>query len=154
MNEGQKRLERHMAKTLYENNVNQKNLINGMMAAENAGCSYDEGTLSFAFSVQKWQTNRVGNMHGGMIATAFDLTVAALARFYAGENFAPTISLDIKYVRPAKEGDTIIVTARKISAGRRISQLVCSAVDKYTGKTIATGASVYLNIDTNKEYNK
>ncbi len=152
MTDGQKRLEEHMTRTLYENNVNQKDLINGMMRAEAAGCSYEEGTLSFAFPVQKWQTNRVGNLHGGIIATAFDLTVAALARFYAGANFAPTVSLDIKYVRPAKEGDTIIVTARRISAGRRISQLVCEAADKATGKVIATGASVYLNIDTDREH--
>ena len=151
MTDGQKRLEEHMTRTLYENNVNQKDLINGMMQAEAAGCSYEDGTLSFAFPVQKWQTNRVGSLHGGIIATAFDLTVAALARFYAGADFAPTVSLDIKYVRPAKEGDTVIVTARKISAGRRISQLVCEARDKATGKVIATGASVYLNIDTDKE---
>ena len=103
MTDGQKKLEEHMTRTLYENNVNQKDLINGMMRAEAAGCSYEEGTLSFAFPVQKWQTNRVGSLHGGIIATAFDLTVAALARFYAGANFAPTVSLDIKYVRPAKE---------------------------------------------------
>lgn len=152
MTDGQKRLEEHMTKTLYENNVNQKNLINGMMRAEAAGCSYEDRTLSFAFPVQKWQTNRVGTLHGGMIATAFDLTVAALARFFAGENFAPTVSLDIKYVRPAKEGDAIVVTARMVSAGRRISQLVCEAVDKATGKVIATGASVYLNIDTDREH--
>ncbi len=154
MCDGQKRLEEHMAKTLYENNINQKDLINGMMHAGAAGCSYEEGTLSFAFPVQKWQTNRVGSLHGGVIATAFDLTVAALARFYAGANFAPTVSLDIKYVRPAKEGDIIIVTARRISTGRRISQFVCEARDKTTDKVIATGASVYLNIDTDKEHKK
>lgn len=152
MTDGQKKLEEHMARTLYENNVSQRDLINGMMRAEAAGCSYEDGTLSFAFPVQKWQTNRVGTLHGGMIATAFDLTVAALARFYAGENFAPTVSLDIKYVRPARAGDTIIVTARMVSAGRRISQLVCEAADRATGKVIATGASVYLNIDTDREH--
>lgn len=152
MDEGQKKLEEYMKRTLYENNVCQKELINGMMKAESAGCSYEEGTMSFAFPVQKWQTNRVGNLHGGMIATAFDITIAALARFYAEKNFAPTVSLDIKYVRPAREGDTVIVTARRISAGRRISQLVCEAKDRDTGKIIATGASVYLNADTDREH--
>lgn len=152
MDDGQKKLEEHMKRTIYENNVCQKDLINGMMKAESAGCSYEEGTMSFAFPVQKWQTNRVGNLHGGMIATAFDITIAALARFYAGKNFTPTVSLDIKYVRPAKEGDKVIVTARRISAGRRISQLVCEAKDSDTGKIIATGASVYLNADTDREH--
>ena len=151
MCDGQKRLEAHVEKTLYENNVNQKDIINGMMKSESAGCSFEDGTLSFAFPIQPWQANRVGTLHGGMIATAFDLTIAALARFYAGENFAPTVSLDIKYVRPAKVGETMIVTAKIVTAGKRISQLTCEAYCKETGKLVATGASVYLNVDTVKE---
>ncbi len=149
---GQARLEAHVEKTLKENNETQKNLINGMMKSERAACSYEDGTLTFAFPVQPWQANRVGDMHGGMICTACDLTIAALARFYAGENFAPTVSLDVKYIRPVKVGDTLLVTAKAMAAGRRITQLTCEARSRQTGKLVASGASVYLNIDTSKEH--
>ena len=149
--EGQKMMEAHVEKTLHENNVVQKDLLNGMMKCADAGCSYEEGCLSFTFPIQEWQANRVGNLHGGIICTAFDITIAALARFYAGENFAPTVSLDVKYVRPAMVGDELIVTARAIQTGRRISQLTAKAVSRDSGKLVATASSVYLNVDTQKE---
>ena len=86
-----------------------------------------------------------------MICTAFDLTIAALARFYAGENFAPTVSLDVKYIRPVKVGDTLTVTARATATGKRITQLTGEAYIKETGRLAATAASVYMNVDTVKE---
>lgn len=148
---GQEKLEAHVEKTLHENNIEQRDTINGLMRGENGGCSFAEQSLTFAFPVQTWQVNRVGNLHGGMICTAFDLTIAALARFYAEENFAPTISLDVKYIRPVKLGDTMLVTAKATATGRRITQLTGEARSKATGKLVATAASVYMNVDTVKE---
>lgn len=148
---GQVRLEAHAERTVYENNEKQKELINGMMKTETAGCSFKDKTLTFAFPVQPWQANRIGHLHGGIICTAFDITIAALARFYAGENFTPTISLDVKFIRPVKVGDRMLVTAKAVATGRRISQLTCEAYSETTGKLLATGASVYMNVDTVKE---
>ena len=78
---GQQKLEAHVAKTLQENNIQQKDLINGMMQADDAGCCFADKTITFAFPVQPWQANRAGHLHGGIICTAFDITIAALARF-------------------------------------------------------------------------
>lgn len=77
----QQRLEAHVEKTMYEINVEQKDLINGMMKVSPKSCSYEDKTVTFAFPVQKWQANRVGNLHGGIICAAFDITIAALAGF-------------------------------------------------------------------------
>ena len=148
---GQKMLEEHVAKTLRENNIEQRDTLNGMMKSSEGRCSFEDKTLTFEFPVQPWQANRVGNLHGGMICTAFDLTIAALARFYAGENFAPTVSLDVKYIRPVKVGDTLTVTARATATGKRITQLTGEAYIKETGRLAATAASVYMNVDTVKE---
>lgn len=148
---GQKMLEEHVAKTLLENNIEQRDTLNGMMKSSEGRCSFEDKTLTFEFPVQPWQANRVGNLHGGMICTAFDLTIAALARFYAGENFTPTVSLDVKYIRPVKVGDTLTVTARATATGKRITQLTGEAYIKETGRLAATAASVYMNVDTVKE---
>lgn len=149
--EGQARLEAYVERTLYENNVRQKDSVNGMMRSQKAGCSYEDRTLTFAFPIQSWQVNRAGMLHGGIMCTAFDLTIAAPARFCAGENFAPTISLDVRYIRPVKVGETLLVTARATSEGRRVTQLTAEAHIRETGKLAATAASVYLNVDTSKE---
>ena len=150
--EGQQLMQAHVEKTMYENNIDQQENINGMMECSAGGCSFDDNTLFFEFPVFEWQTNRVGQLHGGIICTAFDLTLAALARFYAGENFAPTVNLDVNYVRPAEAGDTLIVTAKATAIGKRLTHLTAEAHTKKTGKLIATAVSIYMNIDTDKEH--
>lgn len=67
-----------------------------------------------------------------IICTAFDITIAALARFFAGKNYAPTISLDVKFIRPVKVGDRMLVTAKAVATGRRITQLTCEAYSEQT----------------------
>lgn len=147
----QKQMEEYLEKTMYENNVQQEQTVNGRMKSIKIGCCSDENSITLGFPVQEWQANRGGMMHGGMICTAFDITAAAVARFCAGENYAPTISLDVKYIRPVQVGDTLLVTARATAAGRRITQIVCQAESKNTGKLAATAATVYMNVDTTKE---
>ncbi|MBQ3465548.1 MAG: PaaI family thioesterase [Firmicutes bacterium] len=148
---GQEALEAHARETLRSNNEDQKDTMNGMMKSEWGGCSFEEKTLTFDFPAQQWQANRIGNMHGGAICTAFDLTIAALARFYARENFAPTINLDVNYIRPVAVGEVLAVTAKATSTGRRITQLTAEARIKSTGKLAATASSIYMNVDTDKE---
>ena len=148
---GQERMEEHVRKTMHSNNELQADTLNGLMKGEDAGCSFEDKTMTFRFPVLKWQANRVGNMHGGAICTAFDLTIAALARFYAGENFAPTITLDVNFVRPIAMDDALIVVAKATATGRRITQLTGEAFAESTGKLVATASSVYMNVDTSKE---
>lgn len=150
--EGQKLMEEHVAKTLYQNNIEQEERINGMMRCSASLCSFEEQTLTFEFPIEEWMTNRVDQLHGGIICTAFDLAIAALARFYAGENFAPTISLNVNYVRPAKAGDTLVVTAKANAIGKRLTHMTGEAFSKKTNKLIANASSVYMNIDTDKEH--
>lgn len=147
----QKLMEEHLAKTLYENNVVQSETLNGLMKCSGGSCSFADRTLTMEFPVAGWQANRVGQIHGGMICTAFDITLAALARFFAGENYAPTVSLDVKYIRPVETGDTLIVTAKATQTGLRITQLTGEAVRKSDGKLAATAASIFMNVDTMKE---
>ncbi len=150
--EGQKLMMEHAAQTVYDNNVEQEEKLNGMMQCSAYDCSFEDQTLTYEFPIQEWMENRVGQLHGGIICTAFDLTIAALARFYAGENFAPTINLDVNYVRPSYSGDTLIVTARAASIGKRITHLTAEAFSKKTNKLVATASSVCMNIDTDKEH--
>ena len=149
--DGQKKMEAYMEKTIQEIRVDQAEIVNGMMHAEYLGCSFEDKSVKFLFPVLPWQANRVGVMHGGAMCTAFDLSMAALARFVAESNFTPTISLEVKYIRPVQMGDRLVVTTRATTAGRRISQFVSEAVIESTGKLAATATSVYMNIDITKE---
>lgn len=149
--DGQEKMNAYLDKTMHENNEVQKDTVNGMMKSVKIGCSYEDKSITLGFPVLPWQANRGGMMHGGVICTAFDMTAAAVARFCAGENYAPTISLDVKYIRPVQLGDTMVVTAKATAAGKRITQIVCEAKSRDTGKLVATAATVYMNVDTTKE---
>lgn len=148
---GQERMEQYLDKTMEENNVDQKDIICGLMKSIKGGCSYENKSITLGFPVQEWQANRAGLMHGGMICTAFDMTAAALARFFAKEFYVPTISLDVKYIRPVQIGDTLDVTVTATAAGKRITQIQAEAISRNTGKLAATAASVYMNVDIVKE---
>jgi len=147
----QQRMEAYLARTMIENNENQKDTVNGKMQSVNLGCSYEDRSITLGFPVLDWQANRRGMLHGGVFCIAFDMTLAALARFCAGESYAPTISLDVKYIRPVQLGDTMVVTAKALGLGKRIIQMTCEARSQNTGKLVATGASVYMSVDTTKE---
>ena len=45
----------------------------------------------------------------------------------------------------------MIVTVKGIAIGKRISQIQAEAVSQKTGKLVATGASVFMNVDIVKE---
>lgn len=146
----QKQLEAHMAKTMKENNIDQAKTVNGLMQSEYVDCSYEDKTITMKFPVLSWQANRVGGFHGGTVCIMFDIAIAALARFFAGTDFAPTVSLDVKYIRPAAMGDEILVKAKAIATGKRISQFTAEATNAANGKLLATAASVFLNVDTSR----
>jgi uncharacterized protein (TIGR00369 family) len=149
---GQARLEAHIKKNIEENDTLYKDKINGIIDGRLVECSYEDKTLVMSYPIVPWQANRGDGIHGGILSTMIDSAIAVLARFYAGEqNYAPTVSLDVKFVRPAKVGDTLLTHVKATATGRRISQFTCEVYSKNTGKLIATAASVYMNVDTAKE---
>lgn len=132
-------------------NVRQKDVINGMLESKLVDCDPDTNTLIMEFPVLPWEGNRVGVMHGGAITAVFDLAMGNMARYYAGANWAPTIGIEVKFVRPIQVGDTLTITIRATATGKRVTQLYAEAVSQTTGKLASTATAVYMNVDTMKE---
>lgn len=128
--------------------MDQADSINGMMRPEFVECNYEEKTLTIAFPVLEWEKNRVGAMHGGIIAAAFDIATGLLARFLAGESFAPTIRLETVFIRPISIGDVFEVRVKTNLAGRKLTHLYCEGFLRSSGKLAATASSSYLNENT------
>lgn len=51
-----------------------------------------------------------------------------------------TLHLFCSYLRPAKEGDTIIIDAQAVKTGKSLAYLECELRNKATGKLIAKGS--------------
>jgi acyl-coenzyme A thioesterase PaaI-like protein len=59
------------------------------------------------------------------------LGIAATSRI---DGWAPTISLDMEYIRPANIGDALLATASIIAMGRRIIRMQGRLINEETGK--------------------
>ncbi|MEG1584347.1 MAG: PaaI family thioesterase [Anaerovorax sp.] len=127
--------------------VVQAGQINAMMEPKYIGCHYANREIMIEFPVKKWQLNRVGVMHGGMIATAFDIALEILARFEVGLNFSPTIDMETTFLKPIRLGDDLVVTAKILSSGRTITHLQAEAYLKKGKKLAAVARSSYMNVD-------
>ena len=53
-----------------------------MMQSRFVACGFQEQTLDVGFQVRQWELNPMGNLHGGILMTAVDMTCGLLTRFY------------------------------------------------------------------------
>ncbi|MDD3170024.1 MAG: PaaI family thioesterase [Eubacteriales bacterium] len=145
---GQTDMENEIKSEIEKMYLNQSGSVNAMMEPEFVECSIDEKTLTLEFPVLEWEKNRVGYMHGGMIAAAFDIVTGLLARFLAGQSFAPTIQLETVFIRPIPLGDVFVVRVKTNLAGRKLTHIYGEGYIKSTNKLAATVTSSYYNEDT------
>lgn len=71
-------------------------------------------------------------VHGGLIATLCDgaLGIAALSTVVEDNKVVATIEMNIKYLKPAFEGEEIVAKAIVISAGKRIIVSTCEVFNQ------------------------
>ena len=95
----------------------------------------------FKTKVTSNHLNRVGITHGGYIASIIDAGSGSAAHRSA-ENFpCVTISLDIKFIAPTKEGDEIYGISKISKKTKSMIFIVCDL--ECNGKIIATASGVW-----------
>jgi acyl-coenzyme A thioesterase 13 len=71
--------------------------------------------------------NASGSIHGGAVATLFDictsLTVAAVVRDGFWDTGHVTRTLNCTYLRPAPEGTTLLIESEIVHLGKQLGQL-------------------------------
>jgi len=82
---------------------------------------------TFSFTVASKHTNRLGNLHGGCTASLFDIcTTTALAPIAAPGYWmfaGVTRTLNVTFLKPVEEGETVIIESEVVSAGKRLCVL-------------------------------
>ena len=135
---------KNLKKIEAENATDHKNRVNGLMAADYVDCDVDRHTVTLEFHVKKWELNRAGFLHGGVICTMLDHTSGAAASSFTG-SWCPTVDMDVRFISFGKPGDVLVGTGRIVSAGRKILHMEAGLSDKATGRLIATATAAYLN---------
>ena len=119
--------------------------INFMMRPTLLDCSHEDKTLRYAFPFADWMRNPTGSMHGGLVCTALDIAFGTLAVVMSGGKRCPTLSLTCNFLRPLLPGDTLIVEAECVSAGKSICHLTGRALSQQSGKVVATATAAFFS---------
>ena len=87
----------------------QKERINERMAPSFFSCDAEKQKLCLFFQTQEWQANPSGFLHGGIIATAVDITAGLLVKYLIKSNDAVTVEMNCNYLRAIPIGETYIL---------------------------------------------
>ena len=110
-----------------------------------------ENEFQFKTKVNSNHLNRAGITHGGFIASIIDSGCGSAAHRSVENIPCVTISLEIKFIAPTKEGDEILGTATISKKTKSMIFLVCKL--ECDGKVTATASGVW-KILRNKSFPK
>lgn len=95
--------------------------MNAMLKPRYAACDFDKRSLTLALTVERWMVNPNGSLHGGVTAAIVDMVMGLVCRYFSGGKLVPTVHMDVTYLAPAKEGETLYCRADCEKAGFTIS---------------------------------
>lgn len=83
--------------------------------------AYDdkEQTITIEFDVSDDHLNEHNTMHAGFIAAAFDEAMGIFAAYLGSGKPTVSTNISLNYIKPIPMGDSIQITAKATSLGRR-----------------------------------
>lgn len=123
--------------------LNQKTTINAMMDMRLVSFDRVQRTVVLAFPVAAWQLNPAGNLHGGMLSTAIDITMGCIAYITSQAGFTPTVQMAVNYNASVKCDSTLLVEGICDHCGSRLVQTRAIAKCEGSTKIVATANGSY-----------
>lgn len=143
----QETLERGMSEIATAIRERQVGRLNGMLEASLLSCDGEAGTVTWEFPSLPWELNIWDNIHGGAIASIFDLGLGIFAHYLSDELPVTTANMAISYLKPAPFGESFIVVAKIVSRGHRLITVTGEGYLKNSGVLAATAMGTFARID-------
>lgn len=122
----------------------QTDTINTSLPLTLIQASHAQKMLEMSVEASPWSRNISGIMHGGAIATAFDITMGLLCKSYSNTSFSPTISLQINFCKPVPIGASLHIQAKLSSVNRKFFQVQAEAWEEgRSGTILATASAIF-----------
>ena len=102
---------------------------------------YEAGWIEYTHTVNEFEKNRYGNMHGGAIAAILDTSMGLTAFELGTGNASPTMDINISYVKGVKVGEELTIRAEVISSGKHSAVLRSVMTGSGEIKAIATATN-------------
>ena len=118
--------------------------MNTMCNPQLVRCDFEKKSLTLKYDVKDWMMNPLEVMHGGVVATVFDLTMGMLARLLYGR-IMPTTQMAVTYLRPVPDGSTFLVEAVCVMQGKTICVINAESwIEAKPDKLTATSTGTYF----------
>ncbi len=108
--------------------------------------SAEEGRASVSLRAEERHLNPSGTVHGGVISTLIDVSMAEALNTMAEEDEQPfTIQITVNYMKPGKPG-TLTSTAQVRKGGERITIVEAEVVQEEDEEVIALATGTYTPV--------
>lgn len=110
-----------------------------------------EGKCSVKFTVKEDQLNPGGTLHGGFTATLVD-NITTYALLSKGSHPGVSVDMHVSYLTAAIEGDSVLVDATTVRAGKNLAYMECELRHEKDGSIIAKGGHTKYIIQDDPRY--
>ena len=108
--------------------------------------SAEEGRAVITIQAQQRHLNPSGTVHGGLISTLIDVSMAEALNTITEEDEQPfTIQITVNYMKPGKVG-TLTSTAQVRKGGERITIVEAEVVQEEDDEVIALATGTYTPV--------
>lgn len=120
--------------------------VNDMLDPEPLNCDPETQTAKIRFEAKDWECNHRGELHGGAVASMFDVSMGMTVLAFTDHYSVATADLSVSYIRPFT-GKSFVIEVNVIRAGRSMARMRAVATDEATGKVLASATSNFVYAD-------
>lgn len=107
---------------------------------------FTPGRGRLEMTVQRQHLRNLGIMHGGVLATLLDSVMGMSAGGLGpAGHFVVTVQLNINFIRPAWEGETLVATAEVLHSGRQTA-VARGEVRTAKGNLVGSASGTFLYV--------
>lgn len=108
--------------------------------------AFDQGRGRMELTVEPRHLRSLEIVHGGVVATLLDSVMGMAAGSLAPpDSYVVTVQLNVHFLRPAREGESLVATAQVIHSGRQTA-VARGEVHASAGALIASGSATFLHL--------
>ncbi len=108
--------------------------------------STEEGHAVVGLQAEDWHLNASGTVHGGVISTLIDISMAEALNTITEEGEQPfTIQITVNYMKPGEQG-ALTSTARVRKGGERVTIVEAEVKQEKDGEVLALATGTYAPV--------
>lgn len=131
--------------------LTKKDTINAYMKMSLVSYDFEHTSVTLAFPVEAWQLNPAGQMHGGLISAALDITMGCVCYIFSEASFTPTIQMSVNFNKGIKEGSILLIEGICDHVGSRMGQARAIATIQNEQGVVASANGSYAINQLRKE---